>query len=1193
MSSEETTSSQITQDSEQNSSNENSTNNKQTSNKTHSFDAHLPTNIINKDLVSPSIDQIIEEDEEEEEEKEVEVDLKSVATAIQEESSNSNNEEPKIVTTISKISNIATPTTITTHETTKFVLEPVILPENNNAPISTMQDPILTNPTNNSDDAIEATEIRVEEGYATRQMDEYFRQTIAAIKEELTKKLENKNDTNQTNHNQDKEESYSYYDTTSSDYDQDDVDDRYDHDDNDETNLNDTNITENTMDQTVELGNQDLLHHGYTKFNRNLLYQHLLMFNKRKSTKLDSLNTWLVIIGCILNHFIIDGVCYNYANLFDLIQTEFKQSSKLVASMPFTFLIGFYLLIAPISLYLTKMYGSRRIALIGTFISSLSLLICSFIKESIVGFIIFYGVFTGTGLGLIYIPSLITTSKWFLKKRLFANSITILGACLGAAVYPLISELILRKYDLFDSIFILAGIQLNCLVGSVLLRERKKVFSLTHHTVNHSSSHHRRTNVIIDNVNQVNEKNNNVKNGDIIEMKVKSSSTTAKSKLNKISHTGKIGKPYRKKNFLLNNQNNNIDSETESTTSASTSTVPNYTLKQYWRKFVQTRKSQSNAKKNLFHLIAEEKRKTRTLSKTSLEDGFVITTSNNLLAPNDDSHVIISQQEKLRQQQTPTTTVPVHASSSRVAASRLFTRIANSLRSLAHPSYSSSNQQQQAQQSNTSSPITTTHHSKTQIHTPASNLYDINEASSKSNTVHSQQSPPATIPLMSVFNNPLNDNSTSSNTAATNNEHNNEFIMDDSNASCCDEDFSHDNDELSDEETNNQINPQMNTVKPPATTPTNPHKIINKKKFAPTQLNRYLSYRNSLTNSVRGSLIECSVPEDKEEDQNMSSQNDDDELFNRTSSSGKRPNYRNKRKYQQGTYQAKRSNVNRNNNRMNGNSTINKNRISKQNPDDVGYVIPSLLNIRRYISIIDGFSFFNVPFNLESVEFNLRNSLIKKCSDRYRKRHHQANNYSSKKSKLSFLYLFSDYLSYLTSVQLLKNKILLMLNLSFLFSVIGIFVPLLYIMEYSQLMAGLTRLQSLYILSIIGLSTGIGRILSIIVYKVNKSNAKNRIFSYELTLIFTGLVLLTLIFLCDTLFSFSMFAITFGLLIGFNLNLRSLLIYDIIGLEWSDDSLCFNVILFQSVGVFIGIPISGKFKICYYIFMIIKYNLNI
>ena len=111
--------------------------------------------------------------------------------------------------------------------------------------------------------------------------------------------------------------------------------------------------------------------------------------------------------------------------------------------------------------------------------------------------------------------------------------------------------------------------------------------------------------------------------------------------------------------------------ETISVTNSS-STIANYTLKQYWRKFVQTRKSQANAKKNLFHLIAEEKRKTRTLSKTSLEDGFVITTSNKLLAPNDDSHVIISRQQAAAAANKYTAHSDLnHASTTGSAASRL------------------------------------------------------------------------------------------------------------------------------------------------------------------------------------------------------------------------------------------------------------------------------------------------------------------------------------------------------------------------------------------------------------------------------------------------------------------------------------------------------------------------------------------
>ena len=45
------------------------------------------------------------------------------------------------------------------------------------------------------------------------------------------------------------------------------------------------------------------------------------------------------------------------------------------------------------------------------------------------------------------------------------------------------------------------------------------------------------------------------------------------------------------------------------------------------------------------------------------------------------------------------------------------------------------------------------------------------------------------------------------------------------------------------------------------------------------------------------------------------------------------------------------------------------------------------------------------------------------------------------------------------------------------------------------------------------------------------------------------------------------------------------------GLEWSDDSLFFYVILSQSVGAFIGIPVAGKYKDSVLIF-VIKRTLN-
>ena len=106
---------------------------------------------------------------------------------------------------------------------------------------------------------------------------------------------------------------------------------------------------------------------------------------------------------------------------------------------------------------------------------------------------------------------------------------------------------------------------------------------------------------------------------------------------------------------------------------------------------------------------------------------------------------------------------------------------------------------------------------------------------------------------------------------------------------------------------------------------------------------------------------------------------------------------------------------------------------------------------------------------------------------------------------------------------------------------------------------------------------GFGRIISTIVYKVNESNAKGRIFAYNLTSILTGLCLIVATFLCDTVFSCAMFAIVFGVLFGFNLSLRSLVSYDIVGFEWSDDSLFSYFAFSQAVGATIGIPLAGKY----------------
>jgi hypothetical protein len=448
-------------------------------------------------IIAPSIENIIEEDESEIENENPSTEITKV-------------EEESIKKSIAKIENdvVEASTKKSTNPYSKFKLEPVnlsdldtnksnlIVNKPSSTPLSSLQSstPKFKTNTDNKkidlvggDDVNEMVEIRVEEGYATRQMDEYFRQTIAAIKEELTKKLETKTDKKPNAKADEKyDENYYFYDSDSMS----DLDQNYDQAHN---NNNDFDY-EKYSSKTNECGciscccdpytDRDehviyATHRSMTSPDGNHLFQSYLAATSKKPKRRDRLNGCLVLVGCILNNFIIDGLCFNYANLFDLVQKEFHLTSKLLASLPYTFLIGFLLLIAPVSLFLTKQYGTKRVAILGTFISTCSMLISSFLKDNLVLFLIFNGILTGAGIGLIYVPTVMATSKWFLRRRMFATSLNILGACIGAAIYPLMSELLLRRYEMFDALLILSGVQLNCLIGSLLLKDNKSAFLIS------------------------------------------------------------------------------------------------------------------------------------------------------------------------------------------------------------------------------------------------------------------------------------------------------------------------------------------------------------------------------------------------------------------------------------------------------------------------------------------------------------------------------------------------------------------------------------------------------------------------------------------------------------------------------------------------------------------------------------------
>ena len=354
---------------------------------------------VNRDTGASStaanIDKIIEEEDEDEDEEE--------------EEDNNNYIIKSPIISPKKSHDDQKPTIIEIQgETTKFTLESVVLELDDKPKISqdlvsesdkySFQSVNEFNSQQENNDVVEVAEIKVEEGYATRQMDQYFRETIAKIKEELTKKLDKNDNLEHVKHKHHGHHGHSHdpddigeFSGEDFESDDEDFDSEYDQDDDLPTDL-ECNC-QNCNEKNLNSKQQQSTNCKHLN-NRNLLHQYFLNTKNKKPQKNELIASYLVVIGCIINQFIIDGLCFNYANLFEIVQKNFKNSSRLVSSMPAMGLIVFYLLFAPFSVFLTKRFGARSVSISGTLISTLSLFICSFTYE-IIGFTIFYGVFTG------------------------------------------------------------------------------------------------------------------------------------------------------------------------------------------------------------------------------------------------------------------------------------------------------------------------------------------------------------------------------------------------------------------------------------------------------------------------------------------------------------------------------------------------------------------------------------------------------------------------------------------------------------------------------------------------------------------------------------------------------------------------------------------------------------------------------
>lgn len=77
-----------------------------------------------------------------------------------------------------------------------------------------------------------------------------------------------------------------------------------------------------------------------------------------------------------------------------------------------------------------------------------------------------YNIITGFGFGLVYLPSIVSVSYYFEKRRALATGIAVCGAGVGGFLFAPIGRYLLIKFDWQNAMLIVAAVVLNtCICG--------------------------------------------------------------------------------------------------------------------------------------------------------------------------------------------------------------------------------------------------------------------------------------------------------------------------------------------------------------------------------------------------------------------------------------------------------------------------------------------------------------------------------------------------------------------------------------------------------------------------------------------------------------------------------------------------------------------------------------------------------
>ncbi|XP_067640607.1 monocarboxylate transporter 12 isoform X2 [Eurosta solidaginis] len=180
---------------------------------------------------------------------------------------------------------------------------------------------------------------------------------------------------------------------------------------------------------------------------------------------------WMVVFGSFMIHIITDGMTYSFGLFYNEFLSYFNEGKGYTAWIV-SIMVGVTYASGPISSAFVNRYGCRAVTIAGAIIAA-ACIVASIFAQNVLTLIFTIGIGTGFGLGLIYLPAIVSVTTWFEAKRSLATGIAVCGSGFGTFVFAPLTEHLIGSFGWRGAMLIIGGIVLNCIIFGALFRPLK------------------------------------------------------------------------------------------------------------------------------------------------------------------------------------------------------------------------------------------------------------------------------------------------------------------------------------------------------------------------------------------------------------------------------------------------------------------------------------------------------------------------------------------------------------------------------------------------------------------------------------------------------------------------------------------------------------------------------------------------